>query len=322
MSELEKIEKKDKWGDFQRNYNTTSKNIVHLLGANITLFICLLLPIFLIGFIWTDFGMLVISFHYIADGLVTCSLFIIGEMLMTRVGADGGRLDNDYINAKKEHNAILERVNVVGTMLLPIYCEWQIDLELAQAITSRLRAFRLTRADWDTIKDMSLVELQAKYGKKKGKHIFKIIRLNPIELNDAVLLYDGAEAMSRGGVPMSAEEYLHKRSHRIEMILGAIFMGLVTVAVAMTLTSDISFARVMYTVFKLIGLLFRMACGYNRGAKAYNTIEVRQIQAKCHYLRQYERFVTDKTYLRIGDKYGDVSCFVTEDDIMDTTTND
>jgi hypothetical protein len=94
------------------------------------------------------------------------------------------------------------------------------------------------------------------------------------------------------------------------MLLSCVFAGLLTVSVAITLTSDFSFARVMYTVFKLVVLLFRMATGYNIGARAYNTIEVRRLQVVCNYLRQYVRFVEDKTYLKLGNKYGDISCYV------------
>jgi hypothetical protein len=97
------------------------------------------------------------------------------------------------------------------------------------------------------------------------------------------------------------------------MVLSAIFTGLLTVSVAITLTSDISLARVVYTAFKLVVLLYRMAAGYNLGAKAYNRIEVGQIQAKCNYLRQYIRFVEDKTYLKIEDKYGLAKCYADEE---------
>ena len=59
-------------------------------------------------------------------------------------------------------------------------------------------------------------------------------------------------------------------------------------------------------------LLFRMAKGYNRGARAYNTIQVKNYKAKCNYLSMYDRFVQDKTYLKFGDKYGDIECYITE----------
>jgi hypothetical protein len=57
-------------------------------------------------------------------------------------------------------------------------------------------------------------------------------------------------------------------------------------------------------------LLFRMASGYSRGAKAYNTVEVRQLKAKTNYLYQYQKFMDDKMYMGLGDKYGDISCYV------------
>ena len=45
-------------------------------------------------------------------------------------------------------------------------------------------------------------------------------------------------------------------------------------------------------------------------------IETRHLGAKSYYLRSYVRFVEDKTYLKLGDKYGDIECFIdTEDEL-------
>lgn len=322
MSELERIpEKSAKLTDFQKNYNLTSKTLVHILGTNMALFICILLPIFLIGFVWTDFGVPEFGLRFISDGIVTVILFVIGEMMMMRVGADGGKLDLEYIDAKKDFKELVKKVNnEVGTMFMAVFCEWQIDVEMSNAIATRLRPLRLTHEKWEQIKDMSYSELEKTYGKKKAKKIAALNQLDPIELNEAILLYDNANDFARGGVPMSGEAYLKKKTHSIEMLLSCIFTGLLTVSVAMTLTSDISFARVMYTIFKLIVLIYRMAVGYGLGAKAYNTVEVMQLKVKSNYLRNYVRFVVDKTYLKIGNKYGDIRCFVADEDL--TTTND
>lgn len=318
---LERIpEKENKLTKFEKNYNINSKSFVHILGTNMALFICILLPIFLIGFVWTDFGMPKLGVKYVSDGIVTVALFVIGEMMMMKVGSDGGKLDEAYITAKKDFTEVVKKANDVGTMFLTVFCEWQIDVELEQAISTRLRPLRFTRKDWDRLKDMSYTELKDSYGKKRAQKIMELKGLDPIELNEAVLLYDNANGFTRGGVPMSGEGYLKKKTHSVEMLISCIFTGLLTVSVAMTLTSDISFARVMYTIFKLIALLFRMAVGYGIGAKAYNTVEARQLQVKSNYLRQYVRFVDDKTYLRLGDKYGDVSCYINDEDL--TTTND
>lgn len=320
MNDLERIpEKKDKLTEFQTKYNSTAKGLAHMLGTNIALYICILLPIILIGFIWTDFGVPEVGIKYVSDGIATVALIMIGEIMMSRVGADGGRLDADYIASKKEYHGLLEKVNEVGTKHLAMFCEWQIDTELSQALTTRLRSLRFTRKDWDKLKDTPYKDLKRKYGKKKAKRIVALNQLEPMELNEAILLYDASEdALSRGGVPISGDGYMHKKTHSAGLLLSSIFTGLLTVSVAITLTSDITFARVMYTAFKVVVLLFRMAMGYQLGAKAFNSIEVRQLQAKSNYLRQYIRFIDEKTYLSLGDQYGDIDYYVTEE----TTTEE
>jgi hypothetical protein len=316
--ELEKINvKKKKLIDFQKDYNISSKSFVHIIGQNITLFVCLLLPILLIGFIWTDFGAPRINIKLVSDAIVTIALFVIGETMMMRIGSSGGRLDSDYITAKTEFESLVAKVNEIGTMFMPLFCEWQIDVEMKQAITTRLRYLRFTQADWDKVKDMSNKDLVQRYGVKKARKIFELNRLEPVELTESILLYNNNDLLSRGGVPISGEEYMYKRTHSAKMLMSALFTGLLTVSVAITLTSDISFSRVMYTAFKLIVLLYRMAQGYDVGARAYNTVEVKQLKAKNTYLRQYVRFVDEKTYLKLGDKYGDFN-FITEE----TPTND
>lgn len=314
MGELERItEKKKKFTDFQKNYNLTSKNIVHILGTNLALFICMLLPIFLIFFIWADVGLPVLDWKLLPDGIVTIALFVIGELLMIRIGSEGGRMDNEYIAGNEEFKGLVKNVCEIGTMFMAVFCEWQIDLELDQAIAARLRTIRFNRSDWAMLKDMPYSELKDRFGRKRAKTIMELKDLEPIELNEAILLYENGNALMRGGVPLSGEAYLKEKTLSVTKILSWVFAGLLGVSVAIALTSDVSFARVVYTIFKLIVLFYRMAVGYGLGAKAYNTIEVRQLQVKSNFLRKYIRFVNDKTYLKLGDKYGDISCYVDEE---------
>jgi hypothetical protein len=312
MSELERIpEKQDKWSDFQKKYNSASKSIVSVITANISLYVCLLLPFVMVGFIWTEVGAPVFGSWLVMEAALTLALFIVGELMMMRVGASGGRLDADYLSAKKEYTSLVERVNtVLGTMLMPMFCEWQIDIEYEQAITNRLKGLKMKRDEWETIKTRRYEELKKTYGKHKALAICSLNRLRPIELNEAMLIYGSAEErFSRGGIPMSGEDYMRRKSHSIEMILGAGFTCLLSVSFAVTLTSDISIARVMYTVTRLAFLLYRMANGYAIGAKSYHTVEVCQLRAKSKFLREYDTFVSDKIYLKLGDKYGDIDIF-------------
>lgn len=315
MPEFEKIpEPKNKFTEFQKKYNLASKGTAKLLGTNIALFVCMLLPLLLVGFIWTDFGTPVVGTKFISEGIATVTLFVIGELLMVWIGSSGGKLDSDYIEARKEFDTIVNEVNRIGTALLNVFCDWQIDIELEHAVFTRLRSLYLTRSDWEKIKGLSYDELKAKYGRKKAKCIMAIHDLEPIELNEAILLFDNVtDGFARGGVPISGETYLHNRARSVKMILSAMFTGVLTVSIAITLTSDISWARVVYTAFKLIVLLYRMVVGYNRGAKAYNTVEVCQLKAKSNYLRQYKKFVVDKIFVKLGDKYGDIECYISDE---------
>ena len=324
MADLERIaDKKDKLTDFQGKYNSSSKSIVHHLGTNIALYICCLIPLALIGFIWTDFGMPVVGLKFISEGIVTVALFIIGEVMMMSIGSNGGKLDPEYINARNEFKSLLCEVEKVGTLLLGVFCEWQIDVELDQAITTRCRPLHITRAEWNKLKDMPFSDLKKKYGRNKARRIIALTRLEPVEINEALLLYDNTDDLTRGGVPISGAGYLRSKMRSPEMVLGCIFAGLLTISVAIAMTQDVSMARVIYTLFKLIILLYRMASGYAMGAKAFNTIEVRQIRAKCNYLRQYIMFVEDKIYINLEkEKYGNVKCFVSEERGIEVKGND
>ena len=322
MDELERIEQaSDKVTDFQKKYNVSQKRISYIIGKNLTLFVCMLVPLLLIGFVWTDFGAVVFSTKMIADGALTVALFVVGEIMMTRLGTDGGKMDNEYLTAKDDFDSIVTRVGEVGSMLLGVFCDWQIDVEMEQAIHFRLKMLRMTPKMWDEVKNLRPAELEARFGKHRAKKMMEIINLKPIELNEAILLYNG-EYTARGGVPESGEAYIRQKKHIIGTIIACLFTGLLTVSVVVTLTTDITLARVIYTVFKLTMLLFRMAKGYDRGARAYNTVEVRQLKAKTNYLRQYIKFIQDKLYLKLGDKYGDISCFVGDTPAETPLTNE
>ena len=312
MNELERLETvTDRTAELQRRYNVTSKDLANIVGRNLTLFLCMLVPFLLIGFIWTDFGPVSIGPKLVSDGLLTVSLFVVGEVMMTRLGANGGKLDAEYLKAKSEYEELAVRTGAIGTFLMDAFCHWQIDLEMERAVQSALRVFRITPTRWNEIRELPLNDLERLYGKAKARKLHGLRNLKPIELSEAILLCDG-DRFARGGVPISGEDYLKSRTHFLKTLIACLFTGLLTVTVAVTLTSDITFARVIYTVFKLVMLLFRMAKGYDRGARAYNTVEVRQYRARSNYLRSYIRFTEDKIYLKLGDRYGDLRCFVNE----------
>ena len=315
MKELERLEESTKKvEDFQKQYNINSKNIAYLVGKNLTLFVCMLLPLLMIGFIWTEFGNVIFQTKTLVDAVLTVTLFTVGEIMMTRLGTDGGKMDEEYTEAKGVFEEFLQKTLNIGTIFMGVFCDWQIDVELEQAVKTRLRLLKMTNKQFDEIKDYTPSQLKKRYGKRKAKKLQAIIDLEPIELNESILLYNG-EYDLRGGVPENGEEYIHEKKHMITTIISCIFTGLLTVTVAGTLTTDITFARVVYTVFKLAMLLFRMAKGYERGAKAYNTIEVKNLKVRTNYLRQYIKFVEEETYLKFKDEYEELKEILGEDEV-------
>ena len=100
MKELERLEESTKKvEDFQKQYNINSKNIAYLVGKNLTLFVCMLLPLLMIGFIWTEFGNVIFQTKTIVDAVLTVTLFTVGEIMMTRLGSDGGKMEEEYTEA-------------------------------------------------------------------------------------------------------------------------------------------------------------------------------------------------------------------------------
>ena len=167
MEELERIEQAtDRVTDLQKKYNINSKRIAVIIGKNLTLFICLLIPILLVSFVWTDIGWPVITPMLIAEGVLTVALLFVGEVMMTMLGTDGGRLDGDYINAKAEFEGLTVKVGEIGTLLMGVFCDWQIDVELDQAIKSRLRMLKMTPKMWEDVKNLTPEQLERKFGKK------------------------------------------------------------------------------------------------------------------------------------------------------------
>ena len=307
MDELERIEEvEDRVTSFQKNYNVNSKQVTHIVGRNIKLVVCILLPLILIGFVWTEFGGVILQVHTLVDVIFTVALFIVAEVLTTSIGADGGKYDGEYLMARTELDEVIKEVySTVGTLFLGVYCDWQIDKELIQATRFRVRKLKMTPKMFESIKGLSYEELVAKFGKNKAKKIQDILDLEPIELNEAILLFDGGR-LERGGVPVSGDEHINDKKHRTATILKCFFTGLLAINILITFTTDISIARIIYTVFKLALLLFRMAKGYERGARAYNTVEVKHLKARTNYLREYIHFVNNKIYVKLADKYEEI----------------
>jgi hypothetical protein len=94
---------------------------------------------------------------------------------------------------------------------------------------------------------------------------------------------------------MSGEEYVEKHTiGPIHLFVTALFAILAAIPV-FELTNDPSVGRIIYTVFKLAVMSYRMFIGYSRGARGYNSVELKYLQAKMRYLHLYLEYLKEKS---------------------------
>ncbi len=215
--------------------------------------------------------------------------------------------------------------------LLDVFCDWQIDLELEFYVRKRCKDLKIDYKEYaERYRNKSLAELSALFptekvedervslkdrifgGVKKAKtsskaaRIFSLNQIKPIELTPDILMTDGKVRDQRGDVGESGEEHIERHTTGWKHILLTLLFVVVAVAPTFALAHNFSVGMLVYTMFKIALMLFRMYRGYSRGAKAFNTIEPKHLQAKTKYLYMYLEFLQNKTYLKLGDKYGSI----------------
>ena len=303
----EKPSKKELREDGAKEFNKAQGSFMRVVGENMAAIGSILVVILFIGYIWTDFK-LQISFETILlDGVVTVmSLFII-ESLWTQGGIKGGKLDETYVSTHNSFLAVREEVVKQGVSLLNHFCAWQIDLEYETYLRKRCNDLKIDYKDYtETLQHMSKKALKKLLGRERGRDIYKLRNIKRIELSGNVLMSDGVEASSRGGVGASAADYIKNKSVGLFNIIATIATGFCSAAIAVWANDGASWGLVMYTIMKLILLARKAFKGYSKGVKAYSVVEVKHMQDKALYLNLFLEYLKNKTYLTLGDKYGEI----------------
>ena len=287
--------------------NTKQKDLARTIGQNLSFYVCIMIPVLLVGLIWTDTSLPTFGWGLISDGLLTVVLFVIGERSMLNVGVMGGKLDDEYLETRRNFRELVAKVKAIGILMMDPFCDWQIDVELIRAKRVRLRRIGIKYDKYVAeYEGKTFAELKEAVGMEKATKITEINHLKPIDLNPDLLLTEGYGNRDRRDIPDGAEKHIEKKKHGKVGLLVSVLTAVFTVAVTLALTEDVTLARVLYTAVKLIALLYRMAKGYNEGAKAYNTMEVRHLTAKIEYLTEYVEFMANKLYLQIADDYPEI----------------
>ena len=307
-----------------KNFNNKQKNVMRYIGENMASYACLLIVVLLIGFIWTDMRAQVFSERMVIDAIVTITMFIFAEYFMSQNGIRCGKSYDEYINNHVAYLNLRASTYKIGIMLMDIFCDWQIDVEYEFYIRRKCKRYKINYDDYCNVySKMSTEDLKAvadvkRYrGKtlreidkmltpKKAARVIELNAVKPIELTPEILLTDGKARTDRGGVGMSGEEFAERKTTHATHIILSIITGIVSVLPAFVLNDGASWELVVYTLFKLVMLMFRMYKGYMNGTKAFNTVEVKHLQDKIKYLNLYHEFINKKIYIKLGDKYGSI----------------
>lgn len=291
----------------ERKRNEAAKKLAKTITQNLYTYLCIAIPFLLIATIWTDFTLPEIGWNLLGDGILTVVLMVVGERLMVRVGTFGGKLDDDHANAKKRYKEARAAAKKKDLSLMTPYCEWQIDQEFERARRARCSRLRIKYEDYTSkYEGHSLGELKTMLPLEKAVAVDQINQLDPIILTPDMLLYDYGKRQGRRDIPESGEEFEDKKIIGRKGLIVSVVTCLICVGLPITWGGNVTLAKVIYTIGKLIILLFRMFKGYDNGAKAYHTIEVRYLDAKSDYLEEFVEFIDNKTYIKISDEYTEI----------------
>ena len=284
----------------QKDFNSRQKTFVRLVGANLAAYACVLIAILLVGFIWVDIGLNIDPTKFIVESLVSVILFIAGEYLTSKMGAPGGRLDDNYIKSHNEYLEIRKTALSKGISRMGEFCDAQIEEEYERYIRRKCKEYRLDYDEYiEKYSRLRYKELKKIFKKKSALAINALNKARRIELTPDMLMTDGKVRGERGGLPISGEEYVERHTTGFWHIALAVVVAILTVLPAFTPTEDVTIGRVIFTLFKLTMLFYRMYSGYSRSARAYNTIEPRHLCVKTTYLNLYLEFLK-----RTGEDYG------------------
>ena len=278
--------------DRQRDINRRRKSMAKMIGENLASFACVAILIILVSFIWTDIGISVNLTSFLTDAALTVVLYVLADLCMTRSGTAGGKLSDDYVTLHSEYLTLRDTVRKAGLSMMESFCAYQIELEYEMRMRKLCKRYKVDYDEFTRVyAKLHTGDLKGMLSKGEFAKVVALRQIDRIELSTDILMTDGKVQDECGGVPISGEEYAEKHSTGMGHIFMTAAFAIVAAVPVFTLTQDISLGRVIYTIFKVSMMLYRMYCGCMRGVKAFGTIEPSHLQAKIKYLYLYLEYL-------------------------------
>jgi Ca2+/Na+ antiporter len=319
--------------DRDREYNKKMKSTMRFIGENMATCTIVLATTLLVGSVFGDLGVNILSEYMLMDFVLTFAVFLLVEYMASKSGARCGKTYDEYVTLHKLYLNMREEIYKRGIALMDMFCDWQVDVEYEYYIRRRCKKLKIDYKEYvDKYSKMSLEELSDMFthkGEEKpkfslrhpirtaiaihnytkvselAKDIVALKAIKPIELTPEILLTDGKPRRTRGGVGISGEEHLERKTTGAGHIVVTIFMTLLTV-LPVFVAKGWSWTLIFAAAMKLVGVFMRYYRGYSSGAQAFNTVEVKHIQDKVQYFHLYNEFLNKRLYIDLEGRYGDL----------------
>lgn len=310
----------------QKEHSDRQKRFEKAIGDNIASLGLIAVMVIMISTIWADFGIVANFQRFLRDSILTIVLYIVADYYAISLGTRCGKLDDEYISNHETYLVLRERVRKIGVELMNAFCDWQIEVEYEYYMRRRCRDLKIDYKEYvEVYSKKNLFELREMFPIEtikekdfkrraigtyhnvktvsKADKIFQLSLIKPIELTPEILMTDGKVRNTRGGVSISGEEYSEQQTKGAKHIIATILFGLLSASLFVDLVKEFSIAMLIYTIFKIALMLYRMFVSYNRGIKSYSSVDPKSLQDKIKYLYLYLEFIDKKIYLSLKDKY-------------------
>lgn len=260
------------------------------IGNNLIFWLCCAVPFIAIALIWVDTSLPQLGLALLGEGLPVVFLMIVSERLTVFVGAKNGKNDPKYLAAKTKYENEKERVvSKCGRMRAPAFCTWYINHEYHEEFERRLRKLRISREEFESLKAQKILKRLGALGTKRLIEFQMLLRMDYINLTPD-MLFDEESVNKERGLGQSGEEKVHEKTWGLKGIIISLVSAACTISIALSLTKDPSWLRVLYTIAKVFAILYRMARGLNDGTEAYTRTEVKHKGQQTKFLGLYDEF--------------------------------
>lgn len=288
-------------------FKTVMSNIGTLLAV---MCVVLLISIFLFDVGIEDISVVTAKAvqSFAVDATITVILYICMQNSMILNGEKNGRLDDEFIEARKATNVLREWAKKLGCPRMGEFCDKYAAAELQNTRERRLTKIPMKYSEWlrvfggMTRKDIKALPRRFTYVTDDERERVLIItrRVRLILRNIAgleeqmftpeMLMYDDTNHSWRRAplLPSPVEKIREKR--RANYVPTVIF-SVMSAFLVFKLIASPTWSTAIYCLFKLFGLIWRGAAGYSIGYLAYSVHGVQYYQSQEIRFNEYKRML-------------------------------